>query len=61
MAMGDDVDGISEQIAITSVGITKDPDHLYNIMFVGNANAGKTSFIQRFSDDSFEPGIPSTV
>ncbi|XP_043572188.1 EF-hand calcium-binding domain-containing protein 4B-like [Chiloscyllium plagiosum] len=61
MAMGDDVDGIIQQIAITSVGISKDPDHLYNIMFVGNANAGKTSFIQRFYDDSFEPGIPSTV
>ncbi|XP_078098500.1 uncharacterized protein LOC144511918 [Mustelus asterias] len=42
-------------------GSNKDPDHLYNIMFVGNAYAGKTSFIQRFCDNNFEPGISSTV
>ncbi|XP_048468232.1 EF-hand calcium-binding domain-containing protein 4B-like isoform X2 [Rhincodon typus] len=72
VAMGDDVDGVTEEPAATSgsdgagermkeVGSSKDPDHLYNIMFVGNANAGKTSFIQRFYDNSFKPGLASTV
>ncbi|XP_059509477.1 restin homolog isoform X2 [Stegostoma tigrinum] len=69
---GDDVDGVTEEPAATSgsdgaeerikeVGSSKDPDHLYNIMFVGNANTGKTSFIQRFYDNSFKPGLASTV
>ncbi|XP_078403013.1 uncharacterized protein LOC144683644 [Cetorhinus maximus] len=40
---------------------TKDPDHLYNIMFVGSANAGKTSFIQRFYDNNFELALAATV
>ncbi|XP_067913065.1 uncharacterized protein [Heterodontus francisci] len=65
-------DGACEETATTSardetadrikeVANTKDPDHLYNIIFVGNANAGKTSFIQRFSDDNFHLGLSATV
>uniref|UniRef100_UPI00398EA5C6 uncharacterized protein n=1 Tax=Pristiophorus japonicus TaxID=55135 RepID=UPI00398EA5C6 len=52
-------DGAAE--TIKEVERTKEPDHLYNIMFVGNPNTGKTSFIQRFHDDNFEPGLAATV
>ncbi|XP_041050592.1 centrosome-associated protein CEP250-like [Carcharodon carcharias] len=54
MATGDDGEACEEEH-------TKDPDHLYNIMFVGSANAGKTSFIQRFYDNNFDLALAATV
>ncbi|XP_069797311.1 uncharacterized protein [Narcine bancroftii] len=43
------------------VDSSKDPDQVYNIMFVGNTNAGKTSFIQHFCDGNFQLELPSTI
>ncbi|XP_055510738.1 LOW QUALITY PROTEIN: EF-hand calcium-binding domain-containing protein 4B-like [Leucoraja erinacea] len=40
---------------------SKDPDQVYNIMFVGNSNCGKTSFIQHFCDGNIQPETASTV
>ncbi|XP_074833545.1 ras-related protein Rab-44 [Carettochelys insculpta] len=37
------------------------PDHLYNILFVGDSNVGKTSFLYRLHEDSFNPSLHTTV
>ncbi|KAM9149153.1 ras-related protein Rab-44 [Pangshura tecta] len=38
-----------------------DPDHLYNVLFVGDSNVGKTSFLYRLHEDSFNPSLAATV
>ncbi|XP_039391109.1 ras-related protein Rab-44 isoform X2 [Mauremys reevesii] len=38
-----------------------DPDHLYNVLFVGDSNVGKTSFLYRLHEDSFNPNLAATV
>uniref|UniRef100_A0A8C3RTK7 RAB44, member RAS oncogene family n=1 Tax=Chelydra serpentina TaxID=8475 RepID=A0A8C3RTK7_CHESE len=38
-----------------------DPDHLYNVLFVGDSNVGKTSFLYRLHEDSFNPSLSATV
>ncbi|XP_051890349.1 trichohyalin-like isoform X6 [Pristis pectinata] len=52
-------DGAAERIE--EAESSKNPDQVYNVMFVGNTNAGKTSFIQHFCDGNFQPGLPSTI
>lgn len=37
------------------------PDRLFKIVFVGNSAVGKTSFLRRFCDDRFSPGMTATV
>uniref|UniRef100_A0A2K6FSV3 Calcium release activated channel regulator 2A n=1 Tax=Propithecus coquereli TaxID=379532 RepID=A0A2K6FSV3_PROCO len=37
------------------------PDRLFKIVFVGNAAVGKTSFLRRFCEDRFSPGMAATV
>ncbi|KAM9320243.1 EF-hand calcium-binding domain-containing protein 4B-like [Gastrophryne carolinensis] len=37
------------------------PDHVYKIMFVGNSNVGKTSFLQRAHEGSCSKDISSTI
>lgn len=37
------------------------PDQLFKIVFVGNSAVGKTSFLRRFCDDRFSPGMTATV
>ncbi|KAM6216231.1 EF-hand calcium-binding domain-containing protein 4B-like [Rhynchocyon petersi] len=37
------------------------PDRLFKIVFVGNSNVGKTSFLRRFCEDRFSPGMTATV
>ncbi|XP_061486383.1 ras-related protein Rab-44 isoform X2 [Rhineura floridana] len=37
------------------------PDHVYNVLFVGNSNVGKTSFLYRLQDDSFGANMTATV
>ncbi|XP_017401550.1 EF-hand calcium-binding domain-containing protein 4B isoform X1 [Cebus imitator] len=37
------------------------PDRLFKIVFVGNAAVGKTSFLKRFCEDRFSPGMAATV
>ncbi|XP_038275735.1 EF-hand calcium-binding domain-containing protein 4B [Dermochelys coriacea] len=37
------------------------PDRLFKIVFVGNSNVGKTSFLKRFCEDHFSPDTSATV
>uniref|UniRef100_H3AKS4 RAB44, member RAS onco family n=1 Tax=Latimeria chalumnae TaxID=7897 RepID=H3AKS4_LATCH len=37
------------------------PDHIFNVMFVGNSDVGKTSFIRRFHQNQFFSGLGATV
>ncbi|XP_053099539.1 ras-related protein Rab-44 [Hemicordylus capensis] len=37
------------------------PDHLYNVLFVGASNVGKTSFLYRLKDDSFCANMNATI
>ncbi|XP_049628438.1 EF-hand calcium-binding domain-containing protein 4B [Suncus etruscus] len=37
------------------------PDQLFKIVFVGNSAVGKTSFLRRFCEDRFSPGLSATV
>lgn len=37
------------------------PDRLFKIVFVGNSAVGKTSFLRRFCEDRFSPGMTATV
>ncbi|XP_075030100.1 ras-related protein Rab-44 [Calonectris borealis] len=38
-----------------------DPDHLYNVLFVGDSHVGKTSFLYRLHTDYFNPRLTATV
>ncbi|XP_036313064.1 EF-hand calcium-binding domain-containing protein 4B isoform X1 [Pipistrellus kuhlii] len=42
-------------------GTLSTPDRLFKIVFVGNSAVGKTSFLRRFCDDQFSPGMTATV
>ncbi|NWS31698.1 RAB44 protein, partial [Polioptila caerulea] len=37
------------------------PDHLYNVLFVGDSDVGKTSFLHRLHADTFNPHLTATV
>ncbi|XP_067387765.1 ras-related protein Rab-44 [Emydura macquarii macquarii] len=54
----------ADQPSRAAKGITEtslDPDHLYNVLFVGDSNVGKTSFLYRLHEDSFSPNLTATV
>ncbi|XP_039941861.1 ras-related protein Rab-44 isoform X4 [Hirundo rustica] len=38
-----------------------DPDHVYNVLFVGDSHVGKTSFLYRLHADTFNPHLAATV
>ncbi|NXO28378.1 RAB44 protein, partial [Cisticola juncidis] len=38
-----------------------DPEHLYNVLFVGDSHVGKTSFLHRLHADTFNPHLSATV
>ncbi|XP_069731830.1 ras-related protein Rab-44 isoform X4 [Phaenicophaeus curvirostris] len=38
-----------------------EPDHLYNVLFVGDSHVGKTSFLYRLHADTFNPHLTATV
>ncbi|KFQ30692.1 Ras-related protein Rab-44, partial [Merops nubicus] len=44
-----------------SPGASLEPDHLYNVLFVGDSNVGKTSFLYRLHTDTFNPQLTATV
>uniref|UniRef100_A0A8D0GXI0 EF-hand domain-containing protein n=1 Tax=Sphenodon punctatus TaxID=8508 RepID=A0A8D0GXI0_SPHPU len=44
-----------------TAGILPDPDHFYNVLFVGDSNVGKTSFLYRLHEDSFSVCLTATV
>ncbi|KAK2489438.1 hypothetical protein MC885_012782 [Smutsia gigantea] len=37
------------------------PDRLFKVVFVGDSAVGKTSFLRRFCEDRFSPGMTATV
>ncbi|NXK17096.1 RAB44 protein, partial [Arenaria interpres] len=38
-----------------------DPDHLYNVLFIGDSHVGKTSFLYRLHTNAFNPHLTATV
>ncbi|NXP42317.1 RAB44 protein, partial [Leiothrix lutea] len=38
-----------------------EPEHLYNVLFVGDSHVGKTSFLYRLQADTFNPHLAATV
>ncbi|NWI68094.1 RAB44 protein, partial [Todus mexicanus] len=38
-----------------------EPDHLYNVLFIGDSHVGKTSFLYRLHADTFNPHLTATV
>ncbi|KFQ94962.1 Ras-related protein Rab-44, partial [Nipponia nippon] len=38
-----------------------DPDHLYNVLFIGDSHVGKTSFLYRLHANTFNPHLTATV
>ncbi|KFZ61606.1 Ras-related protein Rab-44, partial [Antrostomus carolinensis] len=38
-----------------------DPDHLYNVLFIGESHVGKTAFLYRLHADIFNPKLTATV
>ncbi|CAM9877972.1 unnamed protein product [Bubo scandiacus] len=44
-----------------SPGASLDPDHLYNVLFVGDSHVGKTSFLYRLHANTFNPHLTATV
>ncbi|NXS53949.1 RAB44 protein, partial [Brachypteracias leptosomus] len=40
---------------------SQEPDHLYNVLFVGDSHVGKTSFLHRLHADTFNPHLTATV
>uniref|UniRef100_A0A8C3KSE2 Ras-related protein Rab-44 n=1 Tax=Calidris pygmaea TaxID=425635 RepID=A0A8C3KSE2_9CHAR len=37
------------------------PDHLYNVLFIGDSHVGKTSFLYRLHANTFNPHLTATV
>ncbi|KAM4834892.1 ras-related protein Rab-44 [Thomomys bottae] len=42
-------------------GPQADPDHLFHVIFVGDSNVGKTSFLHLLHENSFAAGLTATV
>ncbi|NXI38845.1 RAB44 protein, partial [Galbula dea] len=40
---------------------SQEPEHLYNVLFVGDSHVGKTSFLYRLHAGSFNPHLTATV
>ncbi|NWX39475.1 RAB44 protein, partial [Steatornis caripensis] len=38
-----------------------DPDHLYNVLFIGDSHVGKTSFLHRLHANTFNPHTTNTI
>lgn len=41
--------------------VCSNPDHLYNVLFVGDSNVGKTAFLHRLHSNSFGANMSATV
>ncbi|KAM6453625.1 ras-related protein Rab-44 isoform 2-T4 [Liasis olivaceus] len=37
------------------------PDYMYNVLFIGGSNVGKTSFLNRLQNDSFDANVTATI
>ncbi|XP_060629141.2 ras-related protein Rab-44 [Anolis sagrei] len=52
--------GTKESSNVTKA-VSSHPDHLYNVLFVGNTDVGKTSFLCRLQEDSFSGNVTATI
>ncbi|KAJ7332932.1 hypothetical protein JRQ81_015112 [Phrynocephalus forsythii] len=52
---------VTKEISQGTRALSPQPDHLYNVLFVGDTNVGKTSFLCRLQDDSFGTHVTTTV
>lgn len=52
---------VTKKISQGTRALSPHPDHLYNVLFVGDTNVGKTSFLRRLQDDSFGTSVTATV
>ncbi|KAM7116587.1 EF-hand calcium-binding domain-containing protein 4B isoform 1-T5 [Molossus nigricans] len=52
---------VGKETLSTEEGSPSTPDRLFKIVFVGNSAVGKTSFLRRFCDERFSPGMTATV
>ncbi|XP_042320232.1 ras-related protein Rab-44 [Sceloporus undulatus] len=53
-------EGTKETSKVTGAACSN-PDHLYNVLFVGNTDVGKTSFLCRLQKNSFDANLTATI
>ncbi|XP_068929758.1 ras-related protein Rab-44 [Petaurus breviceps papuanus] len=58
--------GVPEEIKAEAAGASSgerppDPDYLFHVLFLGDSNVGKTSFLHLLHHDSFATGLTATV
>ncbi|KAH0618783.1 hypothetical protein JD844_018254 [Phrynosoma platyrhinos] len=53
-------EGTKETSKVTRAACSH-PDHLYNVLFVGNTDVGKTSFLCRLQKNSFDANLTATI
>ncbi|XP_042740274.1 ras-related protein Rab-44 [Lagopus leucura] len=62
---GEPSHGEPEAVTVNGAGAAPkgslEPDHLYNVLFVGDSHVGKTSFLYRLHADTFNPHLAATV
>ncbi|KAJ6659908.1 hypothetical protein lerEdw1_018364, partial [Lerista edwardsae] len=44
-----------------TMDVCYNPDHLYNVLFVGDSNVGKTAFLHRLHSNSFGANMAATI
>ncbi|XP_069879604.1 ras-related protein Rab-44 [Dipodomys merriami] len=54
-------DGLTTFPGDHPAGPQADPDHLFHVIFVGDSNVGKTSFLHLLHENSFAAGLSATV
>ncbi|XP_035013484.1 EF-hand calcium-binding domain-containing protein 4B [Hippoglossus stenolepis] len=52
---------VGKETSVNEEGGLSPPDRLFKIVLVGNSSVGKTSLLQRFCDNCFNPGNCATV
>ncbi|XP_060932937.1 EF-hand calcium-binding domain-containing protein 4B [Limanda limanda] len=52
---------VGKETSVNEEGGLSPPDRLFKVVLVGNSSVGKTSLLQRFCDNCFNPGTCATV
>ncbi|XP_062246536.1 EF-hand calcium-binding domain-containing protein 4B [Platichthys flesus] len=52
---------VGKETSLNEEGGLSPPDRLFKVVLVGNSSVGKTSLLQRFCDNCFNPGTCATV
>lgn len=53
--------GSSSYSKIINIPLNATPDRVFKIVFIGDSGVGKTSFVQRFCNDSFRESFNTTI